>query len=172
MLWVCAENADAGEMNGRKLGILEEKAGVPIIWYESIHIDDGDRRLKPGEFNGVRTVAHVALGAPAILIANKMYGVDTVILGLMNAAARGGVFGARRAAGSSHHEFPEYVVVDFAGQSGRPIFHGEGLVKWAPVPSLDAIGETEKNASRISVSLILRWDISIAKSQGWLWRRS
>ena len=47
----------------------------------------------------MRIVTHVALGAPVMLIANKMYGADFVLLGLMN-GTRCVVVGARRAAGS------------------------------------------------------------------------
>ena len=153
-LWLCAENADAGSMNGRKLGLLAEKVGIPIIRYESLHSDDGDRRLKPEEFNGLRTVAHVALGAPVMLISNKMYGVDTALLGLTN-GARGVVGGARRAAASAPPELPEYVVVDFHGYIGEPIFPGNGREKWVPVPFIEAIGDAKKNASRIATPLIL-----------------
>ena len=153
-LWLCAENADAGSMYGRKLGLLAEKAGDPIFRYEAIRSDDGAKRLKPDEFKGLRTVTHVALGAPVMLISNKMYGVDTALLGLTN-GARGVVGGARRAAASAPPELPEYVVVDFHGYIGEPIFPGNGREKWVPVPFIEAIGDAKKNASRIATPLIL-----------------
>ena len=49
-----------------------------------------------------------------MLIAKKMYGVYTALLGLMN-GARGVVVGVRRAAGPAPPVLPEYVVVDFPG---------------------------------------------------------
>ena len=111
------------------------------------------------------TFAHVASGSPVMLIATKMYGVDTVLLGLMGGAL-GVVVGGRRAAGSAPPDHPEYVVVDIPGRSGGHTFHVEGRDKWVHVSLRDAIVQTEKHATRISTPLILRWNISIVESHG------
>ena len=116
-------------------------------------------------FKELRTDAQVALIAPVMLIARKMYGVDTALLGLMD-GARGVVVEGRYAAGSAPPELPEYAIVAFPGNSGRPIFPGAGRAEWAPVPFREAIGKTKQNASRIATPLMLRRAISIAKSQG------
>ena len=85
-LWLCAENADCGQRNGGKLGEHAAASGVPIFRDVSLHIDEVAKRQKPEEFTGIRTATHLAVGAPAMLTSNRIYGVDTVLIGLMNAS--------------------------------------------------------------------------------------
>ena len=153
-LWLTAENADAGQRNGSKIGNLAETSNRPITRYESTHNDVTAKRLKPEEFKGLRTVTHLAVGAPTMLTCNKMYGVETVLLGLMN-GARGEVMGFRHSAESAPPALPEYVAVNFPTYTGDPIFRGEGREKWAPVPFIEAFGKTRKYLARSGMPLLL-----------------
>ena len=100
-----------------------------------------------------------------MLTSNVIYGVQTVLLGLMN-GARGKVVGIRHSANSSPPSLPDYVAVEFPGYSGDPIFPGEGREKWAPVPFAERKGRKNPNLARTGLPLILCWAISIVKSQG------
>ena len=164
-LWLSAENANSGERNGNKLGQLAKKNGVPILRYHSLHSEDAAARKRPGEFKGLRTLTRVAIGAPVMLIANKLFGVDTAPLGLMN-GARGTVVGVRHSPGSAPPDLPDYVVVYFPDYKGDPIFPGVGREKWPPVPLVEARGKGRKELARTAVPLILCWATSIVKSQG------
>ena len=124
-LRLCAENADAGARNGRKLGKLAINDADPIARYDSMRSSESAKSLKPDEFRRCRTVTRLALGAPVMLTGNKIYGVETALLGLVN-GARGAVVGPRRSPGSAPPQLPGYVVVEFTGYSGDPIFQGDG----------------------------------------------
>ena len=51
-LWLCAENADAGERNGRKLAKLAINDDTPIVRYDSTHSSESAKSLKPDVFMG------------------------------------------------------------------------------------------------------------------------
>ena len=70
-MWLCAENADAGRRNGAKVGALAETQGGPIIRYESMRNNIAAKRLKTDEFNGVRTLTHLAHGGMLCLFVIK-----------------------------------------------------------------------------------------------------
>ena len=167
-LWLCAENADAGRRNGDKVGNLAETQGFPIIRYESTHGNIAAEKLRPGEFKRLRTVTHLAKEALVILTCNKMRGVETALLGLTN-GDRCEVTGPRHSSGPVHPGLPTYLDGNFATYTGDPIFPGVGREKWAHVPIIEAFGKTRKNLDRSGAPLILRWEISIAKSHGLTW---
>ena len=95
ILWLCAENEDAGRTSGPKIGQIAENEGRPIARYESTHNNIAARNLKPDAPMGNRSISHIATGAPGMLTCNRTYGVETVLLGLMS-GARGVVLGRRR----------------------------------------------------------------------------
>ena len=97
--WLCAENADDGQRNVAKVRNLAETQGFPITRYDSTHINISAKRLKPGEFKGLRTVTRLAREAPVMPTRNKIYAVETVLLVLTN-GARWEVMGSR------HSEVP------------------------------------------------------------------
>ena len=100
-----------------------------------------------------------------MLTGNKIYGVETVLLVLMG-GARGVVVGFRHSPGPAPPQLPDYVVVEFLGYSGDPVFQRGGREKWAPIPIPGAFGKTRENLSRAGLPLILCWSISVVKSHG------
>ena len=82
-----------------------------------------------------------------MLLVNKIFDVRTVSLGLMN-GSRGEVVGMQFADGSSAPGLPEYVIVDFPGYVGPPIFPGRGRERWVPAPPVDVRCEGTKNYIR------------------------
>ena len=119
----------------------------------------------PGEFMGLRSKCCLAIGAPVLLITNKVYGAETLLLVLMG-GARWAAVGIYRGKGGASPYLPELVVVDVPGYKGDPVFPGEGAEKRAPIPPTTAHGETRKNISRTSIPLISPWSINITRSQG------
>ena len=112
------------------------------------------------DFRNLRTATHLRVGARVILITNRLWGTDTVPLGLMN-GARGIVVaimfappGAQRrdgldlaGVGFPHSDgvrlprsleecpLPDVVIVHFPGYKGQPLLPGLPAT-WAPVPCI------------------------------------
>ena len=139
-LWLCAENADAGARNGRKLGQLAINSDAPIARYDSMRSSESAKSLKPDEFRGLRTVKHLALGSPVMLTSDKIYGVEAVLPGLMN-GARGVVVGLRHSPGSAPPHLPDYVVVENSlGVAAARYFEAVAARNGPPLHSLRLMG--------------------------------
>ena len=72
--------------------------------------------------------------------------------------------GFRHSAGPPPPDLPEYVAANIPTYTGDPIFPGAGREKWAHAPIIDAFYKTRKSLARFGIPLLLRWEISIAKS--------
>ena len=164
-LWLCEENASSGQRNGSKIAALSKADQTPLLRYEAVHNTPAGGNYAPEEFRGLRSKCHLAIGSPVLLLTNKIYGVDTVPIGLMN-GSRGTVVGIYQGRGGGPPSLPEFVVVDIPGYKGGPIFPGAGKEKWVPIPPITVNGKTKKNLSRTSIPLILAWSITITRSQG------
>ena len=164
-IWLCEENAATGERNGEKLADLSRRTFSAIFRYSAVHNTAAASGYKPQEFKGPRANCHISVGAPALLISNKLFGVYTAPLGLMN-GSRDTVVAISQGSSRPPHALPDYVAVDFPCYCGDPIFPEEGKEKWAPVPPVTVTGETKREASRTAIPLILCWAMTITRSQG------
>ena len=162
---LCAENATAGARNGRRAGVLARGSAEPILLVKAAH-NDPRAALRPASSYGLlRAQIHLLRGAKVMLLVNKIYDVRTVSLGLMN-GARGEVVGVQFSRDSSAPTLPEYVIVDFPGYVGPPMFPGDGRERWVPIPPVSARCKGAKTYVREQVPLRLAWALSISKSQG------
>ena len=162
---LCAENATAGARNGQRAGALARESGEPILLVRAAHNDPRAASRPANSYSLLRAQIHLVRGAKVMLLVNKIYDVRTVSLGLMN-GARGEVVGAQFATGSAPPDLPEYVIVDFPGYSGPPLFLGEGQERWVPIPPVSVRCKGARSFAREQVPLRLAWALSVSKSQG------
>ena len=85
-IWLCEENAATGDMDDEKLAALHKEQRSAIFRYSAAHNTPFASCYQPHEFKGIRANCHVDIGAPVLLVANNLFGVYTVPLGLMNGA--------------------------------------------------------------------------------------
>ena len=197
-LVLVTDNAQAGSINGQRLTegvpLLSEpkplNASSIVVRCEATHNDVRGERPKADEFRNVRKAVHLRVGAKVILISNKIWGVNTVPLGLMN-GARGvavafiyankgeirvdghalGTTGWPSSDGISfprgldHCPMPDFVVVHFPTYKGKSLL--PGLPKtWVPIPCIEVQASTRKGLCRIGLPLKLAWCLTIHKCQG------
>ncbi len=106
-LVLVTDNAQAGRINGDRLvsGLPLYSEPSPassrqvVVRCEARHNNPRGERPKADEFRNIRKALHLRIGARVILIANAIWGVNTVPLGLMN-GARGVVVAILYAAAS------------------------------------------------------------------------
>jgi len=197
-LVLVTDNAQAGRINGGRL-----VSGVPlysepspassqqvVVRCEARHNNPRGERPKADEFRNIRKALHLRIGARVILIANAIWGVNTVPLGLMN-GARGVVVailyaaanaerldgcqlastgypssdGGRFPRGLDRCPLPEFVVIHFPDYKGPCLLPGLPAT-WVPVPCAEVRGQTRKKLCRCGLPLRLAWALTIHKSQG------
>ena len=153
-IWLCEENAATGERNGEKLADLTRRTSSAIFRYSAVHNTAAASNYKPQEFKGLRANCHISVGAPVLLISNKLFGVYTVPLRLMN-GSRGTAVAIFQGVSRPPPALPDCVVVDIPGYRGGPIFPGIGRETWVPVPPVTVMEKTKQDASRTAIPLIL-----------------
>eukprot|EP00662_Eupelagonemidae_sp_cell21_P057762 gene57762-biopygen59097 len=85
-MWLCAENAAAGQRNGRRAGLLARESKKPVIRVDAEHNESEASKRPADEFRQLRTRVHLVEGAPVMLTVNIIWEMRTVRLGLMNGA--------------------------------------------------------------------------------------
>ena len=91
---VVPENAAAGKVNGKQLAATAPLHGQPralnaegvVVRAEARHNDPRGLHKTADEFKQVRRALHLRVGARVLLTQNRIWGVPTVALGLMNGA--------------------------------------------------------------------------------------
>ena len=197
-LVLVTDNAQAGAINGQRLSegvplLSESKPTNPssiVVRCEASHNDVRGEHPKADEFRNLRKAVHLRVSAKVILISNKIWGVNTVPLGLMN-GARGTVV-AMIYASSGHMRvdgnvsattgwptsdgisfprgldkcpMPDYVVVHFPSYKGKALLSGGLPRTWVPIPCIEVRGSTRKGLCRIGLPLKLAWCLTIQISR-------
>ena len=93
-LFLVAENAQAGRINGQRLASTAPRRTEPalgsssciVVRCEARHNNARAEQRRAADFRNLRRAVHFRVGARVILTLNSVWGVQTVPLGLMNGA--------------------------------------------------------------------------------------
>ena len=170
---IFAENAPAGQRNGKRCGQHAEAQVNPILRVASADSPQGKASRAPCDMYGqLRRVVHLTEGAPVMLTSNLRTpaGLVNGALGTLVAVLlRPGANAKTNVRDAVSASDVDYAVVDFPSYTGPVIYPGHPT--WVPVEPFAQRHKFYKGWERTQLPLVLAWGITIHKSQGLTFRQ-
>ena len=146
------ENKKAGQRNCDNVVPLAATKNVPVLAFDAEHNEECAAQRRPEEINQLRPHAHLAIGAPVMLVANQIWNTHTVHSGLMHGARRILITTSGQA---NHPKLPNYVVVYFPHYKRYALWHEH--LTWVPAPPIQRESKQAPQLQHTQLPLRLAW---------------